>query len=93
MLVPTFYSKYAADSANHKMTTDEFAAINPVKGWGMSFCDAPGYYNDQTNKWVSPAVEELQEIQWAVPQPLTGLLSTTRSNLPYLPLAPKGING
>ena len=66
MLVPTFYSKYAADSANHKMTTDEFAAINPVKGWGMSFCDAPGYYNDQKNKWVSPAVEELQEIQWAV---------------------------
>lgn len=66
LLVPTYFSSFADDSLNHRMTTDEFAAINPVKGWGMSFCDAPGYYNDIKDKWVSPAVEELQEIQWAV---------------------------
>jgi len=66
MLVPTYKSKYAADSLTHTMTPEEFAAINPVKGWGMSFCDAPGYYNENNNKWVSPALEELQEIQWAV---------------------------
>ena len=65
MLVPTYYSAYASDTATHRMTPNEFAAINPVKGWGMSFNDAPGYY-DKNNKWISPAVEELQEIQWAV---------------------------
>ena len=65
MLVPTYYSTYASDTSTHRMTPNEFAAINPVKGWGMSFNDAPGYY-DKNNKWVSPAVEELQEIQWAV---------------------------
>lgn len=66
MLVPTCYSKFAADSVNHLMTTTEFAAINPVRGWGMSFCDAPGYYIAEKDKHVSPALEELQEIQWGV---------------------------
>ena len=66
MLVPTYYSKFAADSVNHQMTTTEFAAINPVRGWGMSFCDAPGYYIAEKDKHVSPALEELQEIQWGV---------------------------
>ncbi len=70
MLVPTYYSTYASDTATNRMTPSEFAAINPVKGWGMSFNDAPGYtYTDSktgATKTVSPALEELQEIQWAV---------------------------
>lgn len=66
MLVPTRYSKFAANDSTHYLTDSEYASINPVVGWGRSFCDAPGYLNETTNKWVSPAVEELQEIQWAV---------------------------
>lgn len=66
MLVPTRYSKFAANDSTHYLTDSEYASINPVVGWGRSFCDAPGYTNEKTGKKVSPAVEELQEIQWAI---------------------------
>jgi hypothetical protein len=32
----------------------------------MSFNDAPGYYDENKGKTVSPAMEELQEIQWSM---------------------------
>jgi len=66
MLVPTYNSKFANNGNGGDYTQTEFAEISSPNGWWQSFCDAPGYYNDQTNKQVSPAMEELQEIQWGL---------------------------
>lgn len=65
MLVPTYYSKFAEDTDNHRMTQTEYSNTTSPDGWWKSFCDAPGYTTDE-GKVVSPALEELQEIQWGV---------------------------
>lgn len=64
MLIPTYGSKFAEDG--ERMTQTEYSDISSTKGWWMSFCDAPGYVDEITGKTVSPAVEELQEIQWGI---------------------------
>lgn len=66
MLVPTYESKFANDGEGGRYDQADFAAVSSPNGWWQSFCDAPGYYNDQTGKQVSPVMEELQEIQWGV---------------------------
>lgn len=66
MLVPTYYSKFAADQTTQRMDQQEYTNITSPEGWWKSFCDAPGYTVDGTDKHVSAAVEELQEIQWGV---------------------------
>lgn len=65
MLVPTYYSKFAANTETNRMTQEEYSNTTSPEGWWKSFCDAPGYTTDQ-GKVVSPALEELQEIQWGV---------------------------
>lgn len=65
MLVPTYYSKFAEATDNHRMTQTEYSNTTSPDGWWKSFCDAPGYTTDE-GKVVSPALEELQEIQWGV---------------------------
>ena len=65
MLVPTYYSKFAANTETNRMTQEEYSNTTSPEGWWKSFCDAPGYITDQ-GKAVSPALEELQEIQWGV---------------------------
>ena len=64
MLIPTYGSKYAANG--DRLTQQEYSDISSTKGWFMSFNDAPGYYDENTGKTVSPAMEELQEIQWSL---------------------------
>ncbi len=66
MLVPTYYSKFAVNQETHSMEQQEYTNITSPEGWWKSFCDAPGYTVDGTDKHVSAAVEELQEIQWGV---------------------------
>ena len=68
MLVPTAYSKFGTPNESGLPHLDEYeySAISSPKGWWMSFCDAPGYTNEQTGKWVSPVAEEFQEVQWGV---------------------------
>ena len=66
MLVPTSKSKFAENQETHQMTREEYSALSSPWGWINSFCDAPGYYNDIKDKYVSGAVEELQEVQWSV---------------------------
>ena len=68
MLVPTSYSRYGTDTLNGlpHLSTEAYSEISSPKGWFMSFNDAPGYYNDKTNKMVSPLMEEFQEVQWGV---------------------------
>ena len=61
MLIPTYGSKYAANG--DRLTQQEYSDISSTKGWFMSFNDAPGYYDENKGKTVSPAMEELQEIQ------------------------------
>ena len=53
MLVPTRYSKFAADQTTQRYTQDEYTAINPAKGWFQSFADAPG-----------GSKEEFDEVRW-----------------------------
>ena len=65
MLVPTYYSKFAANTETNRMTQEEYSNTTSPEGWWKSFCDAPGYTTDR-GKVVSPALEELQEIQWGV---------------------------
>lgn len=64
MLIPTYGSKYAANG--DRLTQQEYSDISSTKGWFMSFNDAPGYYDENKGKTVSPAMEELQEIQWSM---------------------------
>lgn len=52
MLVPTRYSKFA-DQPDGKYSQDAYSAINPAKGWFLSFADAPG-----------GAKEEFEEVRW-----------------------------
>ncbi len=66
MLVPTYYSKFAVNQETHRMDPQEYTNITSPEGWWKSFCDAPGYTVDGTDKHVSAAVEELQEILWGV---------------------------
>ena len=66
MLVPTYNSKFANDGNGGQYDQLDYAAVSSPNGWWQSFCDAPGYYNDQTDKHISPAMEELQEIQWGI---------------------------
>ena len=71
MLVPTSQSKFAVDANGEPLKDAQqrkewYDEVSSPNGWWMSFCDAPGYYNDQTDKHISPAMEELQEIQWAI---------------------------
>ncbi len=66
MLVPTYHSKFAVNQETHEMDPQEYTNITSPEGWWKSFCDAPGYTVDGTDKHVSAAVEELQEIQWGV---------------------------
>ncbi len=53
MLVPSRYSKYAADQTTHKYTQAEYNALNPARGWFQSFADAPG-----------GSKEEFDEVRW-----------------------------
>lgn len=53
MLVPTRYSKFAADQTTQRYTQEEYIAINPAKGWFQSFADAPG-----------GSKEEFDEVRW-----------------------------
>ena len=68
MLVPTAYTKFGTDTLNGlpHMGQMEYSDISSPNGWWMSFCDAPGYVNEKTGKYVSGAMEELQEIQWGI---------------------------
>ena len=72
MLVPTAYSRFATDTINGLPHLDqtEYSNISSPNGWWMSFCDAPGYkeVDAATGKHIeaSPALEELQEIQWGI---------------------------
>lgn len=66
MLVPTYESKFANNGQGGRYSQDEYSGISSPQGWWMSFCDAPGYVDDKTNKTVSPAMEELQEVQWGI---------------------------
>ncbi len=53
MLVPTRYSKFAADQTTQRYSQDEYSAINPAKGWFQSFADAP-----------RGSKEEFDEVRW-----------------------------
>ena len=66
MLVPTYESKFANNGQGGRYSQDEYSGISSPQGWWMSFCDAPGYVDDKTNKTVSPAMEELQDVQWGI---------------------------
>ena len=68
LLVPTAYSKFGTDTVSGlpHLGEYEYSAISSPNGWWMSFCDAPGYYDDQKGKYVSPLAEEFQEVQWGV---------------------------
>ena len=71
LLVPTYKSKFAineetGDALTGQALQDWYSSISSPKGWWMSFCDAPGYYNELTGKNVSPLMEEFQEVQWGV---------------------------
>ena len=69
-LVPTRNNKFAVDGNGNPLTgealTNWYSEVSSPRGWFMSFCDAPGYYDDVKQKQVSSAVEELQEIQIGV---------------------------
>lgn len=66
MLVPTYNSKFANDGNGGQYDQTDYAAVSSPNGWWQSFCDAPGYYNENTGKHVSATMEELQEIQWGI---------------------------
>lgn len=70
MLVPTYNSKFANDGDGGRYDQTDFSNISSTNGWWQSFCDAPGYTETDaiTGEQViaSPALEELQEIQWGV---------------------------
>ena len=69
MLVPTYESKFANHGQGGRYSQDEFSSISSPQGWWQSFCDAPGYTDvDFNGKHISasPALEELQEIQWGI---------------------------
>ena len=66
MLVPTYNSKFANDGNGGQYDQADYAAVSSPKGWWQSFCDAPGYFNENTGKHVSATMEELQEIQWGI---------------------------
>lgn len=70
MLVPTYNSKFANDGNGGRYDQTDFSNISSTNGWWQSFCDAPGYTETDavTGQQViaSPALEELQEIQWGV---------------------------
>ena len=69
MLVPTYDSKFANNGEGGTYNQADYAAVSSPNGWWQSFCDAPGYKDvDYNGKHfsASPALEELQEIQWAV---------------------------
>jgi hypothetical protein len=66
MLVPTYNSKFANDGNGGQYDQVDYAAVSSPKGWWQSFCDAPGYFNENTGKHVSATMEELQEIQWGI---------------------------
>lgn len=66
MLVPTYNSKFANDGNGGQYDQADYAAVSSPNGWWQSFCDAPGYFNENTGKHVSATMEELQEIQWGV---------------------------
>ena len=58
MMVPTRKSRFAqnfdpADESTWQMSSTEYAAINPAKGWFQSFADAPGGVK-----------EEFAEVRW-----------------------------
>lgn len=73
-LVPTRNNKFAVDASGNPLTgqplSDWYSDLSSPRGWFMSFADAPGYtYTDAATgemKQVTPAVEELQEIQFGV---------------------------
>ena len=62
MLVPTYHSKFANDGAGGQYDQKDYAAVSSPNGWWQSFCDAPG----DPEQGLSPAMEELQEIQWGI---------------------------
>ena len=66
MLVPTYNSKFANDGDGGQYDQADYAAVSSPNGWWQSFCDAPGYFNENTGKHVSATMEELQEIQWGI---------------------------
>ena len=69
MLVPTYQSKFANNGEGGTYNQSDYAEISSPNGWWQSFCDAPGYTDvDYNGKHfsASPALEELQEIQWGV---------------------------
>ena len=66
MLVPTYNSKFANDGNGGQYDQLDYAAVSSPNGWWQSFCDAPGYFNENTGKHVSATMEELQEIQWGI---------------------------
>ena len=66
MMVPTYNSKFANDGEGGRYDQTDYSEISSPSGWGQSFCDAPGYYDENTGKQVSAAMEELQEIQWGI---------------------------
>ena len=70
MLVPTYNSKFANDGNGGRYDQTDFSNISSTNGWWQSFCDAPGYTETDAitgeQFTVSPALEELQEIQWGV---------------------------
>ena len=70
MLVPTYKSKFANDGEGGRYDQTDFSEISSPNGWWQSFCDAPGYdeVDPTTGKHfsASPALEELQEIQWGI---------------------------
>lgn len=69
-LVPTRHNKFAVDGNGNPLTgealTNWYSELSSPRGWFMSFADAPGYYDEINKKQVSPAMEELQEIQFGV---------------------------
>ena len=70
MLVPTYNSKFANDGDGGRYDQTDFSNISSTNGWWQSFCDAPGYTETDAitgeQFTVTPALEELQEIQWGV---------------------------
>lgn len=74
LLVPTNYSKFAVDEDGKPLSGQQlkewYTEISSPNGWWMSFCDAPGYdeVDATTGNQISasPALEELQEIQWGI---------------------------
>ena len=70
MLVPTYNSKFANDGDGGRYDQTDFSNISSTNGWWQSFCDAPGYTETDAitgeQFTVSPALEELQEIQWGI---------------------------